>query len=460
MSEEQDEPIELPTEKVEDKEHVEPVTLDEPTKPKKPLARFFNTSMITMLTMVILVGMGEKMAERFLPLYLIALGGGALAIGFLNGMDNLVSALYSFPGGYLSDKIGYKRALVVFNLMAIFGYSLVLIIPTWWAVIVGALFFISWTAISLPAVMSLVSTVIPKKQHTMGVTVHSLIRRLPMALGPIIGGLLIGKFGIEVGIRIAFGCAIGLAAVAIILQWFFVKEPEKKAREPLRLKEAIRNIQPSLWHLLVSDILIRFAEQIPYAFAVVWVVSVHGFSEIQFGYMTTVEMVTAVAIYIPVAFLADKFGKKKPYILTTFVFFTAFPFMLLICYYVNTGWIFYLAFVVRGLKEFGEPTRKALIMDLAPENAKANTFGVYYLIRDVIVALAAFGGAFLWNLGPSIGPMTNFLVAGGFGLLGVIYFAIFGRDLSQIKIPISPVPTADVEKKNDDKDNKEEYHKK
>ncbi len=37
MSEEQDEPIELPTEEVEDKEHVEPITLDESTKPKKPL---------------------------------------------------------------------------------------------------------------------------------------------------------------------------------------------------------------------------------------------------------------------------------------------------------------------------------------------------------------------------------------------------------------------------------------
>ena len=33
-------------------------------------------STIGMLFMVILVGMGERMAERFLPIYLIALGGG------------------------------------------------------------------------------------------------------------------------------------------------------------------------------------------------------------------------------------------------------------------------------------------------------------------------------------------------------------------------------------------------
>ncbi|MHA1124385.1 MAG: MFS transporter [Candidatus Heimdallarchaeota archaeon] len=452
MSEELDETEELTAEESEEKE---PISIDDSLKSKKSLARFFNVSMVTMLTMVVLVGMGEKMAERFLPLYIVALGAGPIAIGLLNGMDNLISALYSFPGGYLSDKIGYKRALVVFNMMAIMGYSIVLIIPKWWAVIVGALFFISWTAISLPAVMSMVSTIIPKKQRTMGVTAHSLIRRLPMALGPIFGGLLIGKFGIEIGVRIAFGCAIALAFVAIVLQWFFVKEPEKKEREPLRLRESIRNIQPSLWHLLISDILIRFAEQIPYAFAVVWVVTVNGFSETEFGYMTTVEMATAVLIYIPVAFLADKFGRKKPFILITFIFFTAFPFMLLLTSYKSMTWLFYVAFVIRGLKEFGEPTRKALIMDLAPENAKANTFGVYYLIRDVIVSLAAFGGAFLWKIGPEIGPQTNFIIAGGFGILGVIYFAIFGRDLSQIEKSISPVPTSDVEKNKEDKDIKE-----
>jgi hypothetical protein len=69
-------------------------------------------STVGMLAMVVLVGMGERMAERFLPIYLMALGGGALAIGLLQAMDNLLSALYAFPGGYLSDSIGTKRSLL------------------------------------------------------------------------------------------------------------------------------------------------------------------------------------------------------------------------------------------------------------------------------------------------------------------------------------------------------------
>lgn len=86
-----------------------------------------------------------------------------------------------------------------------------------------------------------------------------------------------------------------------------------------------------------------------------------------------------------------------------------------------------IAFIIRGLKEFGEPTRKALILDLAPEDKKAGMFGLYYLVRDVIVSAAALGGAFLWQMSPT----ANLLVAAACGLAGTIYFWVFGRDLKE-----------------------------
>jgi len=400
----------------------EKIHVDEELPQKKmPRKGIFSPTMIVMVTMVILVGTGEKMAERFLPLYLIALGGGSMAIGLLNGMDNLLSALYSFPGGYLSDKIGYKKSLVVFNVMAMTGFLLVILIPTWWAVLLGAFFFISWTAISLPAIMSLVANAVPKTKRTMGVTFHSLTRRIPMAIGPIVGGLLIDKLDTVKGIRIAFSIALGLGAISILLEIFFIKDSGERKTKKITLKNSLLNISPDLRNLLVSDILIRFAEQIPYAFVVVWTVNNLGISTTQFGILTAIEMVTAILIYIPVAYFADR-GSKKPFVLATFIFFTLFPLVLI---FFRSFPLLIVAFIIRGLKEFGEPTRKALIMDLAPEGAKANTFGTYYLIRDVVVSLAAFGSAFLWELG----PIVNFSVAFAFGVIGCGFFAIFGKDL-------------------------------
>jgi MFS family permease len=391
------------------------------------------------LFMVILVGLGERMAERFLPIYLLALGGGALSIGLLNGMDNLLSALYSFPGGYISDRFGTKRALIVFNIVAMGGFLIVIVIPTWQAVLVGAVFFISWSAISLPATMSLIAKVLPLNKRTMGVTMHSLVRRFPMALGPILGGVCIGLWGEREGVRAAFVAALLFSFVAIILQQKFIEdEPPRQSNDecaivpekhPLKL---YRLMNPSLRRLLITDILVRYCEQIPYAFVVVWCMKTitAPVNALQFGILTSIEMGTAVLVYIPVAYLADRTA-KKPFVLMTFVFFTLFPLALLFCQ--SFKWLV-LAFILRGLKEFGEPTRKALIMDLAPANSKAGMFGLYYLLRDVFVSLAAFGGAFLWE----INPTTNFLAAFSFGVVGTIGFAIFGSDLEETCSGVGP----------------------
>jgi len=390
-------------------------------------------SMVGLLAMVVLVGMGEKMGERFLPIYLISLGGGALSVGLLSGMDNLLSALYSFPGGYLADRLGTKRALLVFNLIAMVGFVVVILIPAWQAVIVGSVFFLSWTAISLPATMGLVAQVLPQNRRTMGVTMHSLVRRFPMALGPLVGGACIDIWGRVTGIRIAFIGALAMAVVAAIVQQILIGEDasdqeaqatkSQAEKNPFRL---LREMTPELRNLLISDILIRFCEQIPYAFVVIWSMEVITMpvSGLQFGLLTTVEMATALLIYIPVAYLADR-GHKKPFVQITFVFFTLFPLVLLFC---QSFWPLVVVFVLRGFKEFGEPTRKALIMDLAPENRKAGMFGLYYLLRDVVVSLAAFGGAYLWIIGPEV----NLLVAFGFGVLGTCWFTWKGQDLSHL----------------------------
>ena len=379
--------------------------------------------------MVVLVGMGEHMAEQFLPLYLLALGGGFISIGFLNGMDNLLGALYAFPGGYLSDRLGTKRALLIFNFVSMVGFAIVILIPSWQAVLGGAVLFLSWTAISLPATMSLIARVLPKNKRTMGVSLHSLVRRVPMALGPILGGVFIKVWGVENGVRLAFVVALVMALIAAVFQQILIEDEKPALRSeaehnPLRMW---RYMNLDLKQLLVADILVRFCEQIPYAFVVVWAVGTASapgpVSALQFGVLRTIEMAIAVAIYIPVAYFADR-SHKKPFVVMTFVFFTLFPLLLL---YSQSFEMLIAAFVLRGLKEFGEPTRKALIMDLAPEDRKAGVFGLYYLIRDVIVSIAAFGGAFLWQINPHV----NLLTAFAFGAIGTLWFALRGRDLAE-----------------------------
>ena len=377
-------------------------------------------NLLVLLSAAVFIELGEKMGERFLPLYIMALGGTGLAVGFLNAADNLLGAIYAFPGGYLSDRIGYKRSLILFNLAAIAGYLIVILFPSWQAALVGAVLFISWSSVSLPAVMSAISKVLPFHKRTMGVSMHSIARRIPMALGPVLGGLCVQRWGEADGVRAAFGLALLLAVTALLLQHYFLEhiaEPQGAAlhKNPLKV---LALTSPKLRHLLVSDILIRFCEQIPYAFVVIWCIKGVGITPVQFGALTALEMFSAVLIYIPVAWLVEKNKTKKPYIAITFGFFSAFPLVLLFSKSLS---MLVFAFIIRGLKEFGEPTRKALILYLAPEANKALTYGAYYFVRDTVVAAAALAGGFLWM----VSPQLNFIVAFICGLAGTAYFLAY-----------------------------------
>ncbi len=386
-----------------------------------------------LLAVVALVGLGQKMGERFLPLYLLALGGGAISVGLFQALNNLLGALYAYPGGYLSDRIGVRRSLVIFNLVALAGFLIVAAVPAWPAVFVGAILFLSWNAVSLPAMMNLVALSLPPSKRTMGVTVHSLTKRIPIALGPLLGGVCIAWWGEERGVRFAFAAAAAAAFAALVTLLRLIDRgvdaaattpPGPRTHHPLRL---LRAMHPELRALLLSDTFIRFCEHMQHAFVVVWCMKIieRPVSAVEFGILSSVEVAAALLLYLPVAHLADRFN-KRPFVLATFVMFTLFPVVLLLS---RSFWPLVGAFALRGLKEFGEPTRKALIVDLCPPDRRATMFGFYYLVRDSIVALAAAGGALLWQ----VSPTANLLTAAACGAVGTLLFAC--RDGSKRQQP-------------------------
>jgi MFS family permease len=373
-----------------------------------------NTSLL--LAALVLALTGERLWLGFAPKYMTTLGAGVFIIGLFDALQTLLGAVYAYPGGWLTDRWGQRRSLLLFNALSLAGYVVVLAWRHWLALVLGAFLFLAWSALSLPATLSVVATSLDRGRHTMGVGVQSMVRRVPMMVGPLVGGWLITRFGWEQGIRFAlFGC-IALSAATTVFQWF-IAEPAPKAAPSAdvpRFLGIVRSFNPTLRELLVSDILIRFCERIPYAFVILWAMDHGGVTAQQFGLLVTIEMATAMVCYIPVAHLADKHG-QRPFVLATFVFFTLFPVSLL---WADTfGWLV-VAFVVRGLKEFGEPARKALIIAQAPPEFRARTYGAYYFIRDCTVTSGSFLGAWLW----SVAPQANFIGAAVCGGLGTLWF--------------------------------------
>jgi MFS family permease len=373
-----------------------------------------NTALL--LIALVLAGTGEKLWLGFAPKYLETLGAGILIIGLFDALQTLLGAVYAYPGGWLTDRWGQRRSLLLFNVLALGGYVLVLCWQHWIALLLGSILFLAWSALSLPATFSVVATSLQRHQHTMGIGVQSMVRRVPMMLGPLVGGWLVTKFGWTDGVKYALALCIGLSLITMLFQWFMLEseEPPPETNSNINFWTVVKSFTPTLRELLVSDILIRFCERIPYAFVVLWAINHGGLTAQQFGYLVAFEMITAMICYIPVAHLADKYG-RRPFVLATFGFFTLFP--LTLVWATNFGWLA-VAFVVRGLKEFGEPARKALIIGEAAPELRSRTYGAYYLIRDCVVTSGSFLGAWLW----SIGPVVNFVGASVCGAIGTLWF--------------------------------------
>jgi MFS family permease len=375
-------------------------------------------NIVLLLSLTVIMLTGEKLWERFLPKYLEGIGASTILIGGLGFLQNMLNAFWALPGGYLSDKMGHRKSLFVFNIMAVVGYLIAILFTNWIALFIGMVFFSAWSAVSLPASMSLITDSLKYSKTAMGISMHSIVRRIPMAIGPIIGGVLISSLGLITGIKAAFAASIVLCLIGMIFQ-SQIKSVAIQGHETLHPIALWKRIDPRLKNLLVSDILIRFCEQIPYVFVVIWCLDVLHISPEKFGVLTAIEMMTAAVIYIPVASFSDRL-ERKPFVIVTFCFFTIFPVVL---FFSNSFAALCIAFFIRGLKEFGEPTRKAIILDLSPQNAKARAYGLYYFIRDFVVSFAALFGGWLWYYNPAV----NFFMATAFGIAGTLIFIMYGK---------------------------------
>ena len=373
-----------------------------------------NRNVVLLLCALVLIGSGEEMWMRFLPKYLEGLGAGALLIGLFDALKTLLGALYAFPGGLIADRYGPRRSFAAFTLVSIAGYAVVLFTASSAGVLAGMFLFLAWSTLSLPATFSLVGSSLPAGKHAMGIGMQSLIKRIPILIGPVAGGVLIDRLGLVRGVHAGVAVTIILATAALALQRAMRDEKPQAPRMNWNLPAVVRGMAPALRRLLLSDILIRFCERLPYAWAVIYAMDRRGVNATGAGILIAVEMAAAMACYVPTAYLADRFG-KEPFVLATFVFFTLFPLSLLMA---TNFTLLVVAFAIRGLKEFGEPARKSLIISYSPAATRGQTIGAYYLVRDTVVTTGSFLGAALWK----ISPAANFRTAAALGALGTVFY--------------------------------------
>jgi MFS family permease len=362
---------------------------------------------------ILLIGFGEELWTTFLPKYLEALGATAPIVGLFGTGQDFFDAVYQYPGGWLSDRYGRRRSFLIFIALASSGYFVYLFSRSWLAVFVGLALSLAWSAMASPAIFAVIGDSLPRERRAMGFTLQSILKRVPTVIAPVIGGALIASRGVLSGVHIGLVVTLVLAAVTALLV-LRINIPVKRA-EAINIHGVWRTFHGALKRLLISDVIIRMCEGMAGIFAILYVTNVQHFSVARWGTLIAIQKTTSILVYIPAGKIADRIG-RKPFVIATFLGFALFPLAVVLA---SNFALLVVAFIIGGLREIGEPARKAMIVDFARDDLRARSVGLYYLIRGLSITPAAAIGGLLWK----IAPQTPFVVAGAIGIIGTIVFA-------------------------------------
>ena len=433
--------------------------MSEPQEPTPrildPFRQFFalQQDVLVLSLAMFAFSLGFQMTNRFLPEYLEHLGATEFIIGLFVSLGAIIGAIYPYYGGVISDRIGSRFALTVFGLLSTLGFVVwlfadfigtvtigILEIEPWIWVFVGLFFAQCWKSFGIGGHYAIVKQSIDPARLARGFASTETFRRSAFLVAPLIVAVLVANefmpgFLWVLAIGIVFGI-LGTAAQHFLYQ---VEEDSvgKSFQGFGQILDDIQALPGPLRPLLISDIFIRFANGMVYAFFILVITSVMeigltipvpGWQQIElspagfFGVLIAVEMLIALVTMAPTAKLAEYTG-LKPVVGLGFTVYAIFPVMLIFA--PSDQLVLIVLFAFSGLRFAGLPAHKALIVGPAEAGAGGRVTGSYYFMRGLLIIPAGTLGGALYQF---VSPEAAFTTATVIGLVGVGYFALFGQD--------------------------------
>ena len=414
-----------------------------------------NRTVGVVLVSVLFFGLGEQLWSPFLPAYLQAkvhANGAAathdvsllalLAIGIYACLRNLFEAACFVGGGELTARLGDRGSLILFGVLTLSGYVLFLTWTAPAAAILATLLILGWEPLSVPVTFTTVGATVTRAGQGMAFALQSIQKRLPRIIGPAVAGLVLAaaasdhgdaQSGYIHGMRWLVTAAFLLAAVSLLLQIVWMPRYPAPPRGP-SLRVVARGFHPALRRLLVAEVFTRWCDWLVREFVVLYLLTVRSVDTVSVGLLFALQNLVALATYLPIGRLTSVVG-LQPFIGLTFIFFALFPLALALA---PNGYGLIAAFVIWGLREIGEPARKALIVSLLPPAVRAQGVGLYWGIRGVAICGASLIGALIWFW---LGPHALLYLACGFGCAGAAVFYLWVRDSSEIATMVSVADT-------------------
>jgi MFS family permease len=441
---------------------------DAPPSLLDPFRQFFSfrRDVLVLSVAMFAFSLGFQMTGRYIPKYLNVLGASNFVVGLYGTVGNVISAVYPYPGGAISDRLGSRYALTLFGLVSSLGFLFWFVAPAlgtltfagvtvepWLWIFVGLFLAQAWKSFGLGASFAIVKQSVPPSQLARGFASTEVFRRTAFLFGPLVAaGVLYTVADFQAGFQVILAVAVVFGVVATLTQHVLYEPGDSALGKDFdgvgELVGDIRSMPEELKPLLVADTLVRFANGMVYVFFIIVVTEFLdvgldlGVLELEpsvfFGLLLAIEMAVALVSMPVAASVAERVG-LKPVVALGFAVYALFP-TLLISVPADapyTAALVVALFGFSGLRFAGLPAHKALIVGPAEDAAGGRVSGSYYLLRNALVIPSAVVGGALYD-GFSV-PLTTVRVSGSptlaftlatvIGLVGVGYFVLFGREL-------------------------------
>jgi MFS family permease len=352
----------------------------------------------------------RAMVFPYASLYVLALGGDARTIGWVNFLRPL-AGLIAFPiAGYLTDRASRVKLIVLGNYLSV-AFLLIYVLAFRWEIIAIASLMSGLVVLGFPPRSALIADSLSPEDRGRGIATMDTISSGLSIFAPYIAGIVVELSGPNTGVRTLYGAMLVLYLASAVIHVRFLKESRPKLHTrltvsslPKLLTEAysgmptlLRSLPSSLKALAGVIILSFMANGVASPFWVVYAIEQIGLSSSQWGLILLCETALRLLILIPAGIGVDRWGRTTSLLVALLLSTVAVPLFILAKGF-TTVLLIRLAIAVASAITL--PACTALMADIAPRE-----------IRGQVMAALGQGGVMIGAAGGGTGgPGTGFFI--------------------------------------------------
>jgi MFS family permease len=334
---------------------------------------------------------GSEMVAPILPFYILALGGGGLAIGLLSGLKEGFSSFCRLFGGWLSDRLGKRKEVILFGYFISVIFKFLLGVAGSWQQLIAFVSFERFGKVRTAPRDAMISTAKRNRGRNFGI--HGMMDALGGFFGAIFVLFLYWKFHLDFKLIILFAAGISFFALLTLKQ---VKEQRVKPIKDSIIK-GIKNLDKKLKHSIFIMGFFSLANFGLYMFLLLRIKELTGSIALALFFYVLFNLVFAV-FAIPFGRMSDKFGRKQ-------FLFLGYALFVIVCLgflVFENVLILGLLFVLYGLVyALIDSSQRAFVADLAGE-FRGTAHGFYYLVLGSAGIIGGAVAGILWNVSPQL----------------------------------------------------------